>query len=388
LEVGSNPLTRRQFLIAAALTAALAALTAVLHSGHATATPPIEDELVLITPVGKSLSDPELAEFTQYARERWNITVKTSALSAGTPIAYGQIVEWNGRPQADLFWGGESALYDRLAAQNLLVPLELPNAVTDAIPDTIGKPKAVSLKDPRGFWVGTVLESCGIAYHPQLLRRLGVPPPKDWDDLLDPRLKGNVAQAPPTRSSSSHAAYEVILQRDGEAKGWEWARRLAANTGIFAARSRDVPSMVAKGEFAVGFAVPSYFAFEDRLAGFDIKYVAPRTAWITSGPAAILKGAKHPKAARAFVEFLLSERGQRIATERGLFPIVPKYRIQGPPGSTAEMAVDFNGGVRSYYDIDVISVYDDELAQKRYEQVNAAFRKEIESVAEELKRRY
>ena len=381
-------MTRHQFLIAAALTAALAALTAVLNSGHATATLPIEDQLVLITPVGKSLSDPELAEFTQYARERWNITVKASALSAGTPIAYGQIVEWNGRPQADLFWGGESALYDRLAAQNLLVPLELPKAVTDAIPDTIGKPKAVSLKDPRGFWIGTVLESCGIAYHPQLLRRLGVPPPKDWDDLLDPRLKGNVAQAPPTRSSSSHAAYEVILQRDGEAKGWEWARRLAANTGIFAARSRDVPSMVAKGEFAVGFAVPSYFAFEERIAGFDIKYVVPRTAWITSGPAAILKGAKHPKAARAFVEFLLSERGQRIATERGLFPIVPKYRIQGAPGSTAEMAVDFNGGVRSYYDIDVISVYDDELAQKRYEQVNATFRKEIESSAEELKRKY
>jgi hypothetical protein len=73
--------------------------------------------------------------------------------------------------------------------------------------------------------------------------------------------------------------------------------------------------------------------------------------------------------------------------DRGLFPIVPKYRIQGPPGSTAEMAVEFNGGVRSYFDADVLSVYDDELAQKRYEQVNAAFRREIESVAEELKRR-
>ncbi len=377
-----------QFLVAAALTALAAATTVVLNRADAVATAPIEDELVLITPVGKSLSDPALVEFAEYARERWDVKVKTSALSAGTPIAYGRIVEWNGRPQADLFWGGESALYDRLAAQNLLLPLELPKEVTAGIPDSIGKPNAVSLKDPRGFWVGTVLESCGIAYHPRLLQRLGVPPPKDWDDLLDPRLKGNVAQAPPTRSSSSHAAYEVILQRDGEAKGWEWAKRLAANTGIFAARSRDVPSLVAKGEFAVGFAVPSYFAFEDRLAGFDIKYVAPRTAWITSGPAAILKGAKHPKAARAFVEFLLSERGQRIAIDRGLFPIVPKYRIQGPPGSTAEMAVDFNGGIRSYYDVDVISVYDDELAQKRYEQVNETFRREIESVADELKRRY
>lgn len=367
--------------IVTALAALLAAVTPV-------AAQPIEDELVLITPVGKSFSDPALAEFRKYAKARWNVDVRASALAAGTPLAYGRIVEWAGRPQADLFWGGESALYDRLAAQNLLAPLDLPRAVTEGIPDTIGAPKPVSLKDPKGFWVGTVLETCGIAYHPRLLQRLGVPPPRDWDALLDPRLRGHVAQAPPTRSSASHAAYEVILQRDGDARGWEWLKQLAVNTGIFAPRSRDVPSLVARGEFAVGFAVPSYMAFEDRLAGFDIRYVAPATAWVTSGPAAVLAGAKHPKAARAFVEFLLSERGQQIAMDRGLFPIVPKYRIQGPPGSAAETAVEFNGGVRSLYDVDVRSVYDDALAQKRYEQVNTIFRREIESAAEALKRKY
>jgi iron(III) transport system substrate-binding protein len=363
-------------------------LAAALAAPGLAAAPPIEDELVLITPVGKSFSDPALAEFRKHARQRWNVEVATSALSAGTPLAYGRIVEWNGRPQADLFWGGESALYDRLAAQDLLAPLGLPKALTDAIPEKLGRPKPILLKDPEGFWVGTVLESTGIVYHPRLLQRLGVPPPKDWDDLLDARLKGQIAQAPPTRSSSSHAAYEVILQRDGEEKGWEWARRLAANTGFFAPRSRDVPAVVARGEFAVGFAVPSYFAFEDRLAGFDIRYVAPKTAWITAGPAAVLKGARHPKAARAFIEFLLSERGQRIAVERGLFPIVPRHRIEGAPGSTAELAVEFNGGLRSYYEVEVISVYDDALAQSRYERVNAAYRKEIESVAEELRRKY
>jgi iron(III) transport system substrate-binding protein len=364
---------------------AAAALTAALNAAGAQ---PVESELVLITPVGRSLTDPALAEFRKDAKQRWTVDVSASALSAGTPIAYGRIVEWNGRPQADVFWGGESALFDRLAARNLLEPLGLPKALTDGIPERLGTPKPVQLKDPRGFWVGTVLESTGIAYHPKLLQRLGVPPPKDWDDLLHPRLKGQVVQVPPTRSSSSHAAYEVILQRDGDPKGWEMLRRLAAYTGLFAARSRDVPAVVARGEFAVGFAVPGYFAFEDRLAGFDIQYVAPRTAWITCGPAAILKGAKHPNAARAFIEFLLSDRGQRIAMGRGLFPIVPKHRIHGPPGSTAELAVEFNGGVRSYYDIEVVSVYDDELAQKRFEAVNAKFHTEIEAVAEQLKDRY
>ncbi|HWE16607.1 MAG TPA: extracellular solute-binding protein [Hyphomicrobiaceae bacterium] len=349
---------------------------------------PVESELVLITPVARTLTDPALAEFAKYAKEKWNITVRTSALAAGTPVAYGRIVEWKGRPEADIFWGGETALFDKLADQNLIAKLDLPQAVVDAIPENIGKPKAIPLRDPRGFWIGTVLEPYGLVYHPKLFERLGISPPNDWDDLLNPKLKGNVAQCAPTRSSSSHATYEVILQREGDAKGWEWLRRLGGNTGIFTARSRDVPSVVAKGEFAAGFAVPSYMAFEDRLAGFDIKFVAPKTAWITPEPIAILAGAKHPKAARAFIEFMLSERGQRVAMERGVFPITPKYRVQGAPGSTAEAAVEFTGGMRSYFDREVTNIYDDAVAQARYEQVNSRFRKDIESVWDELKRKY
>jgi len=74
--------------------------------------------------------------------------------------------------------------------------------------------------------------------------------------------------------------------------------------------------------------------------------------------------------------------------DRGVFPITPKLRVQGAPGSTAEKAVEFTGGIRSYFDIEVNNIYDDDVAQKRYEAVNATFRKEIESVAEELKKKY
>ncbi len=374
--------------VAAAAAFVLFSASLASNNAHAQAPPAIEDELVLITPVAKTLTDPALADFAKYAKERWGVTVKASALAAGTPVAYGQIVEWKGRPQVDIFWGGESALYDKLAEQRLLAKLDLPAAVMDAIPASIGKPKPIPLKDPKGFWTGTVLEPYGIVYHPRLYQRLGLPPPKDWDDLLNPKLKGNVAQCAPTRSSSSHATYEVVLQRDGDDKGWEFLKRLAGNTGMFTARSRDVPSVVAKGEVAAGFAVPSYMAFEDRLAGFDLMFVAPKTAWITPEPMAILAGAKHPKAARAFIEYLLSERGQKVAMERGVFPITPKYRVQGAPGSTAEKAVEFTGGLRSYFDVDVTNIYDDDIAQKRYEAVNEKYRKEIESVADELKKKY
>jgi iron(III) transport system substrate-binding protein len=359
----------------------------VVVGGPASAQAPIEDELVLQTPVSKFVVDAALKAFAEYAKERWGVTVKTNAQYAGTPVSYGRIVEWKGKPEADIFWGGESALFDKLAEQKLLVKLDLPKELVDSIPAAIGKPKPIPLKDPGGFWIGTALEPYGLVYHPRVLRRLGVPEPKDWEDLLHPKLKGNVAQCAPTRSSSSHATYEVILQGKGEAAGWEWLKRLAGNSGIFTARSRDVPAVVAKGEFAAGFAVPSYMAFEEVLAGFDIKFVAPKNAFVTPEPMGILAGARHPKAARAFVEFLLTERGQRVFMERGLFPITPKYKVQGPPGSVAEKAVEFTGGVRSYFEGEIANVYDDDVAQKRYQEVNEKYRKEIEAVWEELKKK-
>jgi ABC-type Fe3+ transport system substrate-binding protein len=262
----------------------------------------------------------------------------------------------------------------------------VPKELVDQVPAGLGKPKPIPLKDPDGYWIGTALEPYGLVYHPRLIRRLGVPEPKDWEDLLHPKLKGNVAQCAPTRSSSSHATYEIILQSRGDQAGWDWLRRLAGNSGIFTARSRDVPSVVAKGEFAAGFAVPSYMAFEEVLAGFDIKFVAPKNAFVTPEPMAVLAGAKHPRAARAFVEFLLTERGQRVFMERGLFAITPKYKVQGPPGSVAEKAVEFTGGVRSYFETETSNVYDDDIAQKRYQEVNERYRRDIEAVWDHLKK--
>jgi iron(III) transport system substrate-binding protein len=136
---------------------------------------------------------------------------------------------------------------------------------------------------------------------------------------------------------------------------------------------------VAKGEFSAGFAVPSYMAFEEKLSGFDLKFVAPKNAFVTPEPMAILVGSRNPRAARAFIEFLLSERGQRVFMERGLFPIT-RYKVQGAPGSTAELAVQFTGGVRSYFDGEVANVYDEGVAARRSEALKTRFRSDIEAV--------
>ena len=110
---------------------------------------PIENELYLITPVSKDVHDPALKAFAVYAKKKWNIDVKTSAIPQGTPVAYGQILEWRGKPQADIFWGGEGTLFDNLAAEGLLEPVKIPQGMWDEIPATIGKPVGLALERPQ-----------------------------------------------------------------------------------------------------------------------------------------------------------------------------------------------------------------------------------------------
>lgn len=345
----------------------------------------IEDRLVIITPVARTVADPAVAAFREFARRQYNVAVNATVVSAGTPVAYGRIREWAGRPEADVFWGGEPALFDDLAERKLLVPHELPEAVLRDIPASLGQPKPVFLRDPKNFWVGCCLTPYGLVWQPKLLKRLGMEAIRDWDDLLDCRLKGQIAQATPDRSSSNHASYEVLLQTMGWQKGWEWSQKLGGNTGIFVARSRDVPTVVAKGEFAVGFAVPAYMAFEDVLDGFDLKYVTPTAGFVTPEPLAVIAGARNPRAARAFIAFILSEEGQKTVMARGEYAITPKLKMEGPKGSPMDRVAEFTG-TRSFFEKPLRNVYDDNTAQQRYSLVNDTFRKLIVERHNELKR--
>src|SRR2546421_7898760 len=106
------------------LTIAMAAV-ALLAASIAGAQAPIESELNLITRVSKFIHDAALKASAEYAKEKWNVAVKVNAIPAGTPLAYGRIVEWKGKPEVDIFWGGESALFEKLADQKLLQKVDI-----------------------------------------------------------------------------------------------------------------------------------------------------------------------------------------------------------------------------------------------------------------------
>jgi hypothetical protein len=56
---------------------------------------------------------------------------------------------------------------------------------------------------------------------------------------------------------------------------------------------------------------------------------------------------------------------------------VPDLKVAGPAGSTAEKAVTFYGGRRSYFEGVVENTYDNTLSASREGEVNRYFRENI-----------
>ena len=205
-------------------------------------------------------------------------------------------------------------------------------------------------RDPGYRWVGTVLSAFGICYNRDSLARLGLEtPPDEWSDLEDPRYRGQIALADPTKSGSTTKAFEMLVQEriqtlarerglSGDAAvaaGWDDAMRLilriSANSRYFTDSSAKVPRDVAMGDAAVGMCIDFYGRsynelYRDPATGESrIEFVMPRGGTsIGADPIGLLRGAPSPELAHRFIEFVLSPEGQKIWN----------YRVGAPGGPT------------------------------------------------------
>jgi iron(III) transport system substrate-binding protein len=347
----------------------------------------IENSLVVNSSMGKLATNAALDAFKAYVGKRFGIDIDVGAVHGGGQMIYSKVIEWAGNPQADIMWGSDAWMFEELGKKGLMSEIELDKEAWESVPASYGEPKPLVLKDPNKYWIGTSFVPWAVSYNPKLLEKLGVPPIKSWDDLINPKLKGQVVSCTPDRSSSNHASVEAQLQRLGWEKGWDFLERMAANVHIFVARSSDVASTVARGEAAVGFGTTGFGAFDLRKKGFDIKLAVVPYSYITPEPIGIIKNAKNPKAAKIFVDFLLSAEGQQALAETGCFPIIKTYRVAGPKGSLLELGADLYG-LRSFYDEPLYNVTDVLLSKDRYQEVNKKFKEDILDVHKNLIEKY
>ena len=153
-----------------------------------------------------------------------------------------------------------------------------------------------------------------IIYNKKLVAESEVP--RTWRSLAEPKWKDKIAYAAADKSGSSYTILATLLTVFGDTDaGWKVVEDIMKNAKILPSSSR-VPKGVADGEYHAGLTYEDA-ALRHVKGGAPVGVVYPGDG--TSVPPdgnAILKGAKHPKAARIFMDYAVSKEVMDLLAEK------------------------------------------------------------------------
>jgi iron(III) transport system substrate-binding protein len=162
-------------------------------------------------------------------------------------------------------------------------------------------------------YFGSKLITTGIAYHTSAPRK-----PTSWADLVKPEYKGQISMPSPLYSGAAAIMLSGFTARKD--LGWPFFEALKKADAQAVRGNGAVLKSVASGERAYGVLV-DFMAFGAKAKGSPIDFAIPTEgAPAVTEPVAILKTTANLPAAMAFVDFILSDEGQRLAVSQGYVP--------------------------------------------------------------------
>jgi ABC-type Fe3+ transport system substrate-binding protein len=279
----------------------------------------------------------------------------------------------------DVHWSSAVRNFHTLAAENLLSATHLDRK---CLPGAIGKQLQ---SDPQGRFEAVETAGYGIVFSDAYLAAQGLPIPTQFHDLAQPCYEGHVALPVPSRIGFAPPIYEHWLQTYGWQHGFELILRTAANarlvglTGTGRNAGSGVVELVGRGEVGVGLST-DFFAQQAAAQGMTVGLVYPDNTLFSPARIGILRSAPNRGAARLFVDFLLSDGGQRVLFEPsvGRLPLRTTAYRNAPTGTFDPFTMS---GVTVPHDITlglirqpiVAALYDAAITDK-HEQLKAVWR--------------
>lgn len=251
----------------------------------------------------------------------------------------------------DLMYGGGVFDLSRQAKRGFAVDAQIdPSYISaDKMPSHFG---GETIYDPAGRFYGLCLSTFGICVNTDRIAEMeNKKNPVRWADLGDPRFFNKLAIADPSKSGSANKCFEVVVQQcmaeaektkgktwqDGWTDGLNLIKRIVANAAVITDSAGKVTRDVASGNAAAGMAIDTYGLTEQewnvrQFGAPHFLYITPKGGTAVSpDPVQMLRGAPNKKAARAFIEFMLSE-GQKTFCFKAGVPGGPKeYALRRPP---------------------------------------------------------
>jgi iron(III) transport system substrate-binding protein len=266
--------------------------------------PDTRTPVVLYSPHGR-----DQLVLLEHAFERLHPDVDVRWLDMGSQEILDRLRFERVNPQADVWFGGPTTIFDRGVADSLLTPYH-PAWAAHVGPRGIG---------PNDLYYPVYRTPAVIAFNSRAVPREQAP--QDWDDVLAPRWYDRVLIRDPMASGTMRAIWGLIIERSlrrtgDTADGMAWLRRLDGQTKAYALNPAILDARLARGEGLVTlWDLPDILI--SRAKGMPFDYVFPRSGTVVIDDAiGLVRGSRHPAAARAFIDFVGSEEGQLLAAAR------------------------------------------------------------------------
>jgi iron(III) transport system substrate-binding protein len=221
-----------------------------------------------------------------------------------TGIVTARILAEQGAQQGDAIWGLAVTSTMQLKARGLLEPYAPKNvaALRPSFRDTSDPPYYTGMEG----WVAA------ICFNTVEARKLGLPRPVSWFDLLDSRLKGRITMPHPASSGTGYFHVSAWIQMFGEEKAWAFMDRLHENIAFYAHSGSQPCKQAASGEFPLGISAEiSAAAARNKGAPVDGLLMSEGGGW-EMDTAAILKGTRNLAAAQRLMDFAASREANEL----------------------------------------------------------------------------
>lgn len=271
-----------------------------------------------------SCEEAYLSAACQNFEKLYGIKVDYQRLSTGE--VYTKIEEEAGNPSGDVWFGGTTDPYNEATAAGLLEPYEAQNAVNLL---------SSTYRDADGNWYGIYKGILGFMVNKEELTRLGLEEPKDWDDLLKPEYKGLIGMSNPSTAGTAKLVINTMVQMKGHDEAMEYFKELDKNIYQYTKSGSGPSKMVGPGECVIGIGF-LHDGITQILAGYDnIDLIIPASGTSYEiGATAIFKGAKHPNAAKLWIEYALSPDCVDIAKENESYQFLVLKNATQPQEAT------------------------------------------------------
>lgn len=240
-----------------------------------------------------------------------------------------------GSVKADVVLVSDSVTFEALKAKNLLMSYK--STELKGIPE--------EFIDKDNNYTGTKIISTGIIANTKNVKNM----PDSWSALFNNDYKNKTIMPSPLYSGAS--AYNVGVLTRTDDIGWDFFNKLKGNGIKVDKGNGTVLTGVASGDKDLGMIV-DYMAVREEKKGSPVKFIYPKEGVpAITEPIGIVKSTKNADGAKALVDFILSEEGQKLEVGLGYVPI--KDGIEAPEG------------LKTYKDMKVLKGDTEELLKNR-----------------------